>query len=60
MVEAFAERGEGWQGRCLIFIRIANRSEWMPDQIRWREAGTMVSEKMRISVDGEEHRGWHV
>lgn len=30
------ESADGWQGRCLIFIRIANNSEWMPDQIRRR------------------------
>lgn len=31
-----AENSKGWQGRCLIFIIIANSSEWTPDQIRWR------------------------
>lgn len=39
--------GQGWRGRCLMFIRIANRSHRIPDQIRsrgensWSEEGTV-------------------
>ncbi|KAF3855936.1 hypothetical protein F7725_016659, partial [Dissostichus mawsoni] len=33
-----AERGEGWQGRCLIFIRIANRNK-KERREQWRGEG---------------------
>lgn len=58
-----AERGEGWQCRCLIFIRIANKSEWMPDQIRRRGENNGGRAKGREEETGGEGRtvfwsGW--